>query len=209
MSSWDSFSQWFERLQRGERDAVQKLWERYFARLVALARKKLQNLPRRAANEEDVALSALDSFCRGAERGRFPRLDDPHDLWKVLVLITARKACDLKKYEGRAKRDWRRTEAARRDLASDESFFPELISREPDPAFAAQVAEQCQRLLDGLEEELRVIAVLKMEGHTNEEIKAILKRKQAEKGEKRACSLATVERKLALIRKIWEEKLQA
>ena len=71
------------------------------------------------------------------------------------------------------------------------------------------MVEQCQRLLDGLgEEELRVIAVLKMEGHTNEEIKEILKRKQEEKGEKGACSLATVERKLALIRKTWEEKLQ-
>ena len=36
----------------------------------------------RLADEEDVALSAFDSFCRGAEQGRFPRLDDRDDLWQ-------------------------------------------------------------------------------------------------------------------------------
>ena len=34
------------------------------------------------ADEEDVALSAFDSLCRGAVEGRFPRLDDRNDLWR-------------------------------------------------------------------------------------------------------------------------------
>ena len=46
---------------------------------------------RRAADEEDVALSAFDSFCRGAEQGRFPQLDGRDDLWHLLVVITVRK----------------------------------------------------------------------------------------------------------------------
>jgi len=67
-----SVTQWIDRLKgrrpgRGPEDL-----ERYFRRLVGLARKKLRAAPRRAADEEDVALSAFDSFCRGAEQGRFP-----------------------------------------------------------------------------------------------------------------------------------------
>jgi DNA-directed RNA polymerase specialized sigma24 family protein len=52
-----SVTQWLDRLKAGDPDAAQKLWERYFGRLVGLARKKLRAVPRRAADEEDVALS--------------------------------------------------------------------------------------------------------------------------------------------------------
>ena len=63
-----SVTHWINQLKAGDPDAAQKLWERYFRRLVSLARKK-----RRAADEEDVALSAFDSFCRGAEQDRCHR----------------------------------------------------------------------------------------------------------------------------------------
>jgi hypothetical protein len=56
------------------------------------------------ADEEDVALSAFDSFCRGAEKGRFPRLQDCDDLWQLLFMITTRKAADLVEHERRQKR---------------------------------------------------------------------------------------------------------
>ena len=52
--------------------AAQKIWERYFQRLVGLARKKLEGVPRRSFDEEDVALSAFDSFFRGVATGRRP-----------------------------------------------------------------------------------------------------------------------------------------
>ena len=110
MSSMGSVTAWIEQLRAGNRAAAQRLWERYFSRLVGLARRKLQGLRRGAADEEDVALSAFDSFCRGAEQGRFPRLDDRHDLWQVLLVLTQRKVADLAQHEGREKRDWRRAE---------------------------------------------------------------------------------------------------
>src|SRR5262249_47776007 len=65
------------RLKEGDRAASQALWERYFRRLVGLARERLRGWPRAAADEADVTLSAFDSFCRAAEAGRFPRLDNP------------------------------------------------------------------------------------------------------------------------------------
>src|SRR6202034_1431934 len=91
-----SVTRWIGDLKAGGAAAAQPLWERYFDRLVRLARNKLRARPRRAAveDEEDAALSAFDSFCRGAARGRFPRLTDRDDLWRLLVVLTVRKALD-------------------------------------------------------------------------------------------------------------------
>src|SRR5438874_1974030 len=62
MSPGTSVTDWLGRLRAGDRDAAQRLWERYFDQLVRLARGRLRGARRRAADEEDVALSALDSF---------------------------------------------------------------------------------------------------------------------------------------------------
>src|SRR2546423_11697663 len=104
MSSPESVTHWIDQLKGGDPAAIRRLWEAYFPRLVGLARKKLREAPRRAADEEDVALSAFDSFCDGAAQGRFPRLTDRDDLWHVLVTITARKAVQLVRHELRQKR---------------------------------------------------------------------------------------------------------
>jgi DNA-directed RNA polymerase specialized sigma24 family protein len=190
MSTPRSVTRWLDGLRTGESVAARKLWESYFHRLVELARKRLQALPRGGADEEDVALSAFDSFCRGAAQGRFPRLNDRDDLWQVLFVLTQRKAIDLIQHEGCDKRDWRKVEAP----PAEASPCADVAGREEDPAFAAQVAEECQRLLGVLgDDSLRLLAVRKMEGYTNEEIAALLH-----------CSLATVERRLRLIRKEWE-----
>src|SRR6266571_7040588 len=111
MSDTTSVTIWIHQLRAGNSLAAQKLWEGYFHRLVGLARGKLRTMPRAGADEEDVALSAFDSFFRGVERGRFPQLDDRGDLWQVLLMITERKAIDLLQHEGREKRDWRRNQA--------------------------------------------------------------------------------------------------
>jgi RNA polymerase sigma factor (sigma-70 family) len=196
-----SVTHWIDRLKAGDPAAAQKLWERYFRRLVGLARKKLRTAPRRAADEEDVALSAFDSFCRGAEKGQFPQLNDRLDLWQVLVLLTARKAIDLAQHERRQKRGGGAVldEAALpppADSSAPEAALERIECPEPTPAFAAQVAEEYSRLLDRLDSpELRTVAMRKVEGYSNEEI-----------AEQLGCGLRTVERRLRLIRSIWEQE---
>src|SRR5262249_22795994 len=65
-----SVTRWIDELKAGEDAAVQPLWERYFARLVRLARAKLRVARRGASeDEEDAALSAFNSFCAGVARG--------------------------------------------------------------------------------------------------------------------------------------------
>jgi DNA-directed RNA polymerase specialized sigma24 family protein len=197
MSSFGSVTCWIRQLQAGDQAACQKLWEGYFQRLVGLARKRLRGTPRCGADEEDVALSAFDSFFRRAQQGRFPQLVDRHDLWQLLVLLAARKASHLAQHERR--RPVIRASALPGRDGSEEAPppFAELIGREPDPAFAAQVVEEYGRLLAELgDDNLRSVAVWKLEGYTNEEIAAKLGR-----------SLATVERKLRLIRDAWEQEI--
>src|SRR6478752_225355 len=104
MNARGSVSQWIQLLQAGDPAGAQPLWELYFQRLVALARGRLVGAARRARDEEDVALSAFDSFCRGAAAGRFPRLDDRDNLWKVLTTIAARKAANQRRREQQKKR---------------------------------------------------------------------------------------------------------
>jgi hypothetical protein len=74
MSPAGSVTHRIVRLKAGGPAAAEPLGLRCYHRLVGLARSKLYRRPRRAADEEDVALSAFHSFCRGAEQGRFPLL---------------------------------------------------------------------------------------------------------------------------------------
>jgi DNA-directed RNA polymerase specialized sigma24 family protein len=191
-----SVTHWLDLLKAGDRAAAQPLWERYYRLLVARARSALGSAPRRAGDEEDVALSAFDSFCRGAEYGRFPRLGDRNDLWYILLALTARKAAHLIQHETRARRGGGKvkTEADLPQTAGDEDFpLARLVSTEPTPAVAAQVAEECRRLLDKLgDDDLRAIAVAQMEGYTVAETAARLGRSER-----------TVARKLVIIRRRW------
>ncbi|AMV27258.1 ECF sigma factor [Gemmata sp. SH-PL17] len=199
MSAEGSITRFLGPLRAGDEGAVQKLWEAYYERLVSLARKKLGSAPRRAADEEDAALSAFDNFCRGAVEGRFPRLLDRDDLWQILLVLTVRKTANLLKRENALKRGGRAQPIAlsASDANGDDTVLAELIDREPEPGVVVEVAEECRRLLEILDDpELRAVAVWKMEGHTNEEIAAKLGR-----------SLGSVERKLRVIRTLWGQEL--
>jgi DNA-directed RNA polymerase specialized sigma24 family protein len=192
-----SVTQWLDLLKAGDHEAARPLWERYYRQLIARARASLGAAPRRAADEEDVALSAFDSFCRGAERGHFPRLEDRDDLWHILLALTARKAARLIRHERRDKRGSGKVRPEADLARPDEEELPlaQVVGTEPTPELAAQVAEECRRLLDKLgDDDLRAIAVWQMEGYTVAEIAAKLGRSER-----------TVARKLVLIRHRWRE----
>jgi DNA-directed RNA polymerase specialized sigma24 family protein len=193
-----SVSHWLGPLQEGNPEAAQKLWERYFERLIDQARKKLRALPHREA-AEDVALSAFDSFCRGAARGRFPELADRENLWRLLLVITARKAAHFKRDANRQKRGGRaRAATTAHPDAGMETYLAQIVDREPTPEFAAQAADECRHLMKLLgDPELESIALLRMEGCTVEEI-----------GERLDFVPRTIKRKLRLIRNLWEQELK-
>lgn len=185
MDPTGTHTHWLNALRDGHDSAARLLWEGYFRRLVGLARQKLGLAAVGGADAEDVALSAFASFCRGARAGLFPRLDDRDDLWQVLAVLTYRKATDAVRREGAAKRGGGAAAGGDPENAADSA---------PGPDLAAEVADECRRLLDALPDPvLQKIAVAKMEGYTIPEIAGKL-----------GLAVATVERKLHRIRQTWQ-----
>jgi DNA-directed RNA polymerase specialized sigma24 family protein len=190
-----SVTQWIGGLKAGDEEAARVLWQHYFDGLVRLARSRLGDAPRAAADEEDVALSAFHCLCRGAVAGRFPEMADRHNLWRLLATIAAQKAVDQQRHAGRDKRGGNHARVVA-DLVSGElehDVLAQVAGDEPTPEFAALLDEQYRHMLDRLgDESLRRIAVWKMEGESNEEI-----------AQRLGCGLRTVERKLGVIRAVW------
>jgi DNA-directed RNA polymerase specialized sigma24 family protein len=186
-----SVTQWIGDLKAGGDSAAQHLWERYFHRLVHLARARLRAARKGGTieDEEDAALSAFDSFCRGTARGRFPQLADRDDLWRLLVVITVRKVFGQFERHGAQKRGGGQRIAS----TADGDRLDGLIGIEPSPELAALVADEYRRLRDGLRTEaLRQVLDLRLEGYTREEI-----------AERLGCAERAVKRKLDVIREAW------
>jgi DNA-directed RNA polymerase specialized sigma24 family protein len=191
-----SVTHWLASLKAGDADAAGALWRRYFEALVRLARARLGGAPRAVADEEDAALAAFDSFCRGAAAGRYPRLEDRDDLWRLLVVLTERKALDQARRQRRLKRGGGKILGTSDPAPGDDpdGGIGGFAASEPTPEFAALVADECRHLLGRLRDDsLRRVALLRMEGYTNEEIARRLR-----------CSLRSVARKLELIRRTWQ-----
>jgi len=199
ISTSGSISALLQLLKDGDHEAARQLWQRYYPRLVALARQKLQSTPRRVADEEDAALSAFDSFCRRAAQGQFPDLRDRDGLWALLVVLTARKAADMLRHDHRQRRGGGMVRGDSALQASEGETDPagleDMPGDEPTPLEAALLAEEVDVLLSRLiDPVLRQVAIWKLEGYTNAEIAARLD-----------CSEPTVERRLAIIRRLLKE----
>jgi len=158
--------------------AVRALWDRYFDAMARRAQARLGNVPRCVNTGEDVALSAFFSFVDRAAKGKFPSLTDRHELWRLLIRITACKAS--KQYRRPPPRTRNGVEIAR------------LISPDDSPDVLAMMEEELTRLREALRPDCRAVADRKLEGFTNQEIATEL-----------GWSSRKVERKLSIIRDTW------
>ena len=197
MAGNDSVTIWLDGVKAGDDRAIQKLWDRYFRQLVRVAAKKLPGHARRDVDEEDVALSAFHTFCNRIGRGQFPQLNDRDELWRLLVVITRRKVISITRTRACQKRGGGRVvgESALLEGPDEgEQGLAQFLDREPSPELAAELTEDYKGLMEALgSPTLRTIALMRLEGHSTGEI-----------GRRLAISSRSVERKLQLIRKIWE-----
>lgn len=195
----DSITRWIDALKAGDQQAAGKLWDRYFQRLIAAARRRLGAAPRRVADEEDVVLSVFDTLFRGAAQGRFPKLTDREDLWKLLLVLTRQKAVDQIRRNVRQKRGGGLVRGD--SIFGDETTaggFDQFLSSNPTPEFLTMLQQEHERLLGKLRNDtLRQIALDRMAGETNDEIATTL-----------GISTRAVERKFQLIRKKWAADLE-
>ena len=195
----ESFAQLIEQVRQGDDAATATLWQTYFQRLVRLAARRLPPSLRRTGDEEDVALSAFHSFIAGIQGDRFPDLAGPDNLWGLLITLTGRKVHAHTRHLTRQKRGGGRIrgESVFVDPRGEErgGGIGGVSDEGASADLEAELAEQCEALLEQLpDEQLRQIAVMRMEGFLVDEIAARL-----------ALSKRAIERRLQLIRKIWSE----
>ncbi len=164
------------------------------------ARGRLKAETRRIYDEEDAALSAFRSLCRGIEAQRFPEISDRDNLWALLVVIASRKIINRNRYDAQQRRSGDRTvnESVLQNASEISSPLNNVPAREPTPELAAEVADLSQYLLQLLPEtDLQQLVLLKLEGHTNEEA-----------AEQMSVTRRTVQRKLERIRRLWLESAE-
>jgi DNA-directed RNA polymerase specialized sigma24 family protein len=190
-----------QRLRSDRREEVQsaarEIWTKYSDRLLDLARRQLAPRIRRRESEEDVLQSMYKSFCLRQQRGQYA-IGDRNDLWNLLVAITENKAVNVSVRHGRQRRDARREQQEAQ--GDDREVLAPLVAsvegREPLPEEAAILNLELERRLNLLSPQLRQVVLWKLEGWTNEQIAG---------RDKMDCAVRTVERKLALIRELWNE----
>lgn len=167
------------RCRQRDEDASREIFERYLARLTALARSRLAARLQRRTDPEDIVLSAYRSFFVGARDGRFV-LQRSGDLWRLLATITIHKLNRQAKRHSAERRDVQREVT----LADDAHF-----AREPTAEEAVALADELESILRPLDPLLRRVLELRLQGQSLEEIAAITMRSER-----------TVRRSLAEIR---------
>jgi DNA-directed RNA polymerase specialized sigma24 family protein len=108
------------------------------------------------------------------------------------VVITTRKANDRAKGDLAQKRGGGQATLSLDALTADQLM--RLCEEQPDPHMAALIGDEWTRLLQSLEDPaLQRVVLWKLEGLTNSEI-----------SELSGCTRQTIQRRLRLIREIWE-----
>lgn len=185
-----SVTQWIQGLRGGDEEAAAQIWERFFQRACGLARQRFGDAPQAAHDAEDVALSAIRALCAGARDDRFRSLRDRDDLWSILAMLTIRRVIDARRHaqvRGRAI-DWSEVEAHGLGSAGTAG---ELV---PDAGYVDALCLTSREMLERLESKLRAVALLRLEGYSNEEVAVRTGR-----------SLPTVERYLRMVRAEWQD----
>lgn len=197
-----SFDDLVRRVRDGDEAAIASLWEDYYQKLVSLAARRLPANLRRSGDEEDIALSAFHSFIAGIRRDQYPDLSGRDNLWGLLITLTGRKAHAHLRHQTRQKRGGGsvRGESVFIDPSGDQrgGGIGGVTGESATPDIHAELAEACDGLLDQLgDEQLRQIAVMRMDGYLVDEIATKLQ-----------MSKRAVERRLQLIRKMWTEQAE-
>lgn len=197
----NSVTLWIQSLENDDQATAQALFDRYFDRLVALARKKLKAIPRRVVDEEDIAITAFYSCVANAQRGRYS-LKNRGELWKLLVTITERKVVDVIRKHQSAKRGKGNIRGESVFVSANGNTIGHGINgvpeREPTEGFADLLAEEYTRLIALLDDDdLSQIADLVLGGYSTAEIATRVNRTQR-----------TVQRRVKMIQDIWSRDRQ-
>jgi len=185
-----SITQWLSKLQAGQSQAAEAIWNRYQAKLVSIASKKLDQNPDRSIDGEDLVQSSFRYVFVAIQNGKYPDIENREDLWGLLYVATV----------NRVRQHYRDVNALKRShISSVQAIDPAILEDLQTPFAQAQAADLLEYLLSRLDLEdpshtLRKIALLYLDEHSASSIaKALQKRK------------TSILISLRLIRSIWQE----
>jgi DNA-directed RNA polymerase specialized sigma24 family protein len=171
-----SISAWLDGMKKGDDRAAALLWDRYYLRLVGLARKRMRDFPRPVSDEEDAALSAFHDFCLAVrEDPRYADLRGRDNLWRVLVRFTVNKVKSHLDRELAEKRGGGRVQGESALAGpADDPAAPAGLDRQPssapDPALLAEFDDKFNHFFGRLNEREAEVAALRLEGHGTDDI---------------------------------------
>ncbi|HTN03472.1 ECF-type sigma factor [Planctellipticum variicoloris] len=185
-------------LRQEDAEAMRQLWDRYFASLAALAEKKIRGTPVRGSDGEDIAASVMESLWNGARKGRFIDVRNRDELWWLLLALTQRKVASHLRSEQAAKRGGgSRRLSLDEPVGRDGGLLKDLIAVPPQESDLIAINDTIQHWVGQIvDPRTREIAVLTLQGSTAEEIAAEVD-----------VAVATVRRKLRVLRQRWAEEL--
>lgn len=198
----DSVTQWIVDVSNNTSNdgtSAERLFDRYFNQLTAIARRRMTGGRLAVSDEEDVALSVFQAVFTGIADGRLqPASRD--ELWALLLTMVRQKAIDHIRREMAAKRGGGRVSGSSQfNLLDDEGRgLSDLPGTTLPPSFLAMFKEEEERLLALLpNDQMREIARLRIEGYRNNEI-----------AEQVGLAIRSVERKVAIIRQQWQAEIE-
>jgi DNA-directed RNA polymerase specialized sigma24 family protein len=196
MADTTSTRLWLEAARRSDHRALDRLWKRFSPKMSRLAAQWLASRPRFPGfDHDDVTQVAFDAFSAALAGGRYPDVGGSDELWRLLAVITVRKASDLAKAESAQRRGGDAVV-----VSLDDSGFAVTppVSAEAAPELAAAMTDESRRLLRVLADpELETVALLKFEGYTNDEI-----------AQKLGYTRRTIQRMLNRIKGVWRHEIE-
>lgn len=190
-------SRWLRSFEEGDHSAARKLWECYFQQICDVAGNKTRAMPKGSVDAEDIAASVFESLWRGAINGRLEDVANRNELWWLLLKLTHQKSID---HIRRAKAQRRGGNRKKLSLnhGDENQFSNSLASNQITPEAEISFREEFQRLLDLLDDDLlRQIAIMKLHGYSGDEICQAV-----------GIAIATLTRKVRLIKEIWSQELE-
>ncbi len=158
--------QLLEMYQAGENDAATVLFDRYVARLIALARSRIGARLRRRIDPEDVIQSAYRSFFVHARVGEY-QLQKTGDLWRLLAGIT------LHKLYGQIEKHTAGKRSIDREAPPDTILATATVP-EPSPSEVVAIIEELSLLIQDLPPEERLVLTASLQGQENAEISSTI-----------------------------------
>ena len=180
-------------MQKGDSKSATEIFARYFPRLLKLAQRVLvaRSLPVEA---EDTIQDTFLQFFSSVQLGSYDQSLRRDDLWRILSVITVQKARKQLGREATAKRGGGRVKPESQIVSSDSGAF--RLDSQLGSLSTAEYDLIVTEMLEQLGDDLREVAILRLAGYTNSEIKVLLD-----------SSLRSIERRVQIVRSTWKEYL--